>query len=84
MDKMSNFAHEHFPAMTVDQIGKALQMLREKRSVPMVVGKIKMGKIITSYTLDAAGRGAFCEVKWEREALSLRSQIPHLEWQSMA
>ena len=80
----TNFAHEHFPAMTVDQVGKTLQTLLENRSVPMIAGKFKMGKVTASYTLDAAGRRAFCEVKWAHEDFSLCSQGPHLEWQSMA
>lgn len=80
----TNFAHEHFPAMTVDQIGKTLQTLCENRGVPMIVGKFKMGKVAASYTLDATGRRAFCEVTWEHEDISPCSQGPHLEWQSMA
>lgn len=79
----TNFAHEHFPAMTVDQIGKMLQTLIENRSVPRIVGKFKMGKVTASYTLDAVGRRAFCEVKWEPEGFSLRSQGLQLEWQRM-
>jgi hypothetical protein len=75
----TNFAHEHFPAMTVDQISKILQTLRENRSVPMIVGTFKMGKVTTRYTLDAAGRRAFCEVAWEREGFSFCLQDPHLE-----
>jgi hypothetical protein len=75
----TNFAHEHFPDMTVDQIGKILQILRENRRVPMIVGTFKMGKVTTRYTLDAAGRRAFCEVAWEREGFSIRLQDSHLE-----
>lgn len=97
---VTNLAHEHFPTMTVEQIGRMLQMVRENRSVPMVaeqiakmlqllhenrrapmvVGKFRMGKVAASYTLDAAGRRAICEVKWEHEDFSLDSQGPHFEW----